>query len=166
MTVPAPNIHTILFTTDLGDNTRPVFRMAVSQARRYNARLVMLHVVEPLGPTGSAIVSNYLSGEAAGKLQGEIVQDILEIMKKRLDSFCQEELAVYGLDSVPVIDIMVLSGNPSEEILLAADRLKAGMIVMGQSIKSFFGSIAMGTTARRVSRYSKVPVLLIPNPTK
>lgn len=45
--VPAPNIKTILYATDLGENTRPVFRLAVSQARRYNARLLMLHVVEP-----------------------------------------------------------------------------------------------------------------------
>lgn len=163
MVVPAPNIHTILFATDLGENTRPVFRMAVSQARRYKSRLVMLHVVEPLGPTGAAVVSNYLSRDAAGKLQGEIVHDILTIMKKRLEDFCKEELEAYGLDSIPEIDIMVLSGNPSEEILLATDRLKAGMIVLGQSTKSFFGSIAMGTTARRVSRYAKVPVLLIPN---
>ena len=84
--VPAPNIKTILYASDLGENTRPVFRLAVSQARRYNARLLMLHVVEPLGTTGTAIIANYLSGEEADRINRVGPQDILELMKKRLDA--------------------------------------------------------------------------------
>ena len=66
--VPAPNIQTILYASDLGDNTRPVFRLAVSQARRYNARLIMLHVVEPLGISGTSAVARYVSAETAARI--------------------------------------------------------------------------------------------------
>jgi nucleotide-binding universal stress UspA family protein len=161
--VPAPNIKTILYATDLGENTRPVFRLAVSQARRYDARLLMLHVVEPLGSTGTAIIANYLSGEAADKINKDGARDILEIMKKRLDAFCKDELAAYGLDRTPVTDILVATGNPSEEILEVAAKYRADMIIMGKSFHSFLGNPLMGTTARRVSRHSKIPVLLVPN---
>ncbi len=161
--VPAPNIKTILYATDLGENTRPVFRLAVSQARRYNARLLMLHVVEPLGTTGTAIIANYLSGEAADKINKDGARDILEIMKRRLDAFCKEELAAYGLDRTPVTEILVATGNPSQEILEVAKKYKADMIIMGKAVHSFFGSALMGTTARRVSRHSEIPVLLVPN---
>jgi nucleotide-binding universal stress UspA family protein len=160
--VPAPNSQTILYATDLGDNTRPVFRLAVSQARRYNARLLMLHVVEPLGSTGTAIIANYLSGETADRINQDMASDILEVMKKRLDAYCKEEMAAFGLDRTPVTDILVVSGNPSEEILAVAQKYHADMIVMGTSTRSFLGSVIMGTTARRVSRHSTLPVLLVP----
>jgi len=160
--VPAPNIQTILYATDLGENTRPVFRLAVSQARRYNARLLMLHVVEPLGSTGTAIIANYLSGEAADRINKDMAHDILAIMKQRLDTFCKEELAAFGLDRTPVTEILVASGNPSEEILEVAKKYQADMIVMGTSTRSFLGSALMGTTARRVARHSTIPVLLVP----
>ncbi len=161
--VPAPNIKTILYATDLGENTRPVFRLAVSQARRYNARLLLLHVVEPLGAAGTAMIANYLSGEAIDKMNNDGARDILEIMKKRLDDFCRDELEAYGLDRMPVTEILVATGNPSREIIEMATQHQADMIVMGKSFHSFFGSPLMGTTARRVSRYSTIPVLLVPN---
>ena len=164
--VPAPNIQTILYATDLSENTRPVFRLAVSQARRYNARLLMLNVVEPLGSTGTAIIANYLSGEAADKINKDGARDILAIMKQRLDNYCKEELAAFGLDRNPVTEILVATGNPSEEILEVAKKYHADMIVMGTSTKSFLGSAIMGTTARRVSRHTEIPVLLVPNTPK
>jgi uncharacterized Zn finger protein len=161
--VPAPNITTILYATDLGENTRPVFRLAVSQARRYNARLLMLHVIEPLGSTGTAIIANYLSGEAADKINQDGARDIIEIMKSGLDAFCQDELAAYGLDSDAGDRYPGRQRQPSEEILEVAAKYRADMIVMGKSYHSFLGNALMGTTARRVSRYSKIPVLLVPN---
>ncbi|ADW19408.1 UspA domain-containing protein [Desulfobulbus propionicus DSM 2032] len=164
--VPAPNIKTILYATDLGENTRPVFRLAVSQARRYDARLLMLHVVEPLGTTGTAIIANYLSGETAEKINRDGAREVLAVMKQRLDTYCQEELASFGLDRTPVTEILVASGNPSEEILEVAKKHQADMIVMGTSTRSFLGSALMGTTARRVSRFSHIPVLLVPNTQK
>ena len=161
--VPAPNIKTILYATDLGENTRPVFRLAVSLARRYDARLLMLHVVEPLGTTGTAIIANYLSGEVADKINQDGAKDILDIMKRRLDTFCKEELAAYGLDRIPVTEILVATGNPSQEVLEVASKYQADMIVMGKSTISFLGNEFMGTTARRVSRHAQIPVLLVPN---
>ncbi|MCL1981432.1 MAG: universal stress protein [Proteobacteria bacterium] len=160
--IPAPNMQTILFATDLGENTRVVFRMAVSQARRYNARLLILHVVEPLGSTGTAIIANYLSGMAADRINQDMAEEILEIMKQRVEIFTLEEMAAFGLDWTPVTETMVTAGNPAEEILETAKKCGAGMIVMGTSTRSFLGNALMGTTARRVSRHTPVPVLLVP----
>lgn len=160
--IPAPNIQTILFATDLGENARPIFRMAISQARRYNARLLILNVVEPLGTTGTAIIANYLSGEAAEKINRDGAREILEIMKQRLKSYSQDELNTFGLDWTPPLEILVATGNPSEVIIEVAKKYTADMIVMGTSTRSFLGNAIMGTTARRVSRHSPIPVLLIP----
>jgi nucleotide-binding universal stress UspA family protein len=37
------------------------------------------------------------------------------------------------------------------------------MIVMGQSSKKVLGSKVMGSSARRVARLTKVPILIVPN---
>lgn len=164
--VQAPNIQTILCGTDLSDNTRQVFRLAVSQARRYEARLLMLNVVEPLGSTGTAIIASYLSGEEATKINQESAQGILAVMREKLDAYCKEELSSFGLDWVPPINILVATGNPCEQILEVAKKYEADMIIMGTSTRSFLASAIMGTTARRVARHSEIPILLVPQASK
>ena len=164
--VPAPNIQTILYASDLGDNTRPVFRLAVSQARRYNARLIMLHVVEPLGISGTSAVARYVSAETAAKINNDGAREMLEVMKQRLEKFCQEEIAAYGLDRTPVTEVAVATGDPSEEIINAVKHFNADMIIMGKPTRTLLGSVIMGTTARRVARHADVPVLLVPNTKK
>ena len=162
--VPRPEINTILYASDLGEQTRPVFRLAVSQARRYDARILMLHVVPPLGSTAQSIVDSYLSKEDADRVHKEGMRHLLENMKQRLDKFRQEEIEAYNLKRIPVTEIIVVSGSyPSQEILRVAEEHHADMIVMGKSTHSFFNSDVLGTTARRVTRYSQVPVLLVPN---
>jgi nucleotide-binding universal stress UspA family protein len=37
------------------------------------------------------------------------------------------------------------------------------MIIMGKSTTTFLGNVVMGTTARRVSRLTDIPLLLVPN---
>ncbi len=55
-----PKYKTLLYASDLGSHTRPVFRHATGLARQYQARIVMLHVVEPIGLTGEAVINTYL----------------------------------------------------------------------------------------------------------
>ncbi len=158
-----PEVRTILYLTDLGEHTRPVFRQAVLEARKHGARILMLHVVEPLGPTGTMVLDMYLSAEEAEKLKKGGMREILEKMKQRLDIFCQEELGVCGMEPTLVKEILVASGQVSEEVLRLADKHGADLIVMGRSASKRFGTAAMGSTVRRVLRSSRIPVLVVPN---
>ncbi|WP_456385229.1 universal stress protein [Desulfolithobacter sp.] len=158
-----PEVRTILYLTDLGDHTRPVFRQAVVEARKHGARILMLHVVEPLGPTGTMVLDMYLSAEKAENLKKGGMQEILEKMKQRLEIFCQEELGACGMEPALVREILVASGQVSEEILRVADKHGADLIVMGRSASKRFATAAMGSTVRRVIRSSKIPVLVVPN---
>ena len=60
-----PQIKTILYTTALGSHTRPVFRYAVGLAQQHNARIVLLHVVEPLNNSIRFLMESYLSPDKA-----------------------------------------------------------------------------------------------------
>jgi len=56
---------TILHPTDFSDYSRQAFQIAVDLARNYGAKLLILHVVETLGP------ENVTFGEVAGQLEPE-----------------------------------------------------------------------------------------------
>ena len=53
----SPEISTILYASDLGQQTHTVFRHAITIARQYNAKIIMMHVVEPIGETARSVIS-------------------------------------------------------------------------------------------------------------
>ncbi len=158
-----PKISTILYATDLGANTRPVFRQAINQARVHNASIVMLNVVEPLGDTARSVIAAYMPGISLDNLQKEGMKDVISTMKERIKQFYNDECQGEDPHTVPVKEMIVIAGRPSEQILTAAETYKADMIIMGQSSKMVLGSKVMGSSARRVARLARIPVLIVPN---
>lgn len=160
-TLPEPKI--ILYATDLGKHTRPVFRHAVSLAQCYNADLVMLHVVAPIGATGRAVLDTYLSEDAAKALEQEGMRKILDKMKTRLERFSSEEMNTVEGEWPRVSKLLVMSGNAAECIVRAADENHADLIVMGTCTHPVFGRSLMGSTSRQVTQHTRSPVLVVPN---
>lgn len=157
-----PNIKTILYATDLGDNTRPVFRHALALAKLYDAKIIMLNVVEPIGETAKAVISAYISQDLSEELLKDTMQSLVVKMKDRLRRFFEEECDDEKV-CANVKEVVVVAGKPSEEILRIAEEDKADMIVLGKSSRTVRGLRVMGSTARRVSRIAAVPVLVVPN---
>jgi len=153
-----PVVKTILYTTTLDKHTRPVFRQAVKLAGLYNAKIVMLHVVEPIGEMGHALIQNYLPQDLIKKMHDEGIDNIKKTMQERVAKACAEELD--GIDESVKVEIepMVVEGNYSDAICDTAARLNVDMIVMG-SHNSLGRSSA---TTRHVIKYSGRPVLVIP----
>lgn len=158
-----PEFKTILYATDLGKNTRPVFRSALSLAQKYNAKILMLHVVEPMTSAMQAVVDTYLPAGEAEKVYQDGMRSVLDEMKNRLEDFCKDELDSPRIVDGLVKEIIVVSGRTSEEILKTAEKHKADIIVMGKSSRSVFGSEVSGSSSRRVSRHANIPVLMVPN---
>ena len=157
-----PEISTILYATDLGEQTRPVFRHALAIAKLYNAKIIMMHVVEPMGETTKQVVSMYLLKEITEEMQKETMKNLLAKMKDRLRKFYEDECDDEKICS-NVKQILVVAGKPSEEILRVSEEEKVGMIIVGKSTRKVRDVRVMGSTARRVSRIANVPVLVVPN---
>lgn len=157
----SPAIKTILYATDLGGQTRPVFRHALSMANHYDAKIIMVHVVEPISETIRAVINAYLAKELTDEVQKEGMKEVLATMKERLRKFYQDECDKN--DQKRVQEVLVVAGKPSEEILRVAEEDNADMIIMGKSTRKVRGVRIMGSTARRVSRMSSLPVLVVPN---
>lgn len=154
----APAIKTLVYATSLGKHTRPVFRHAVSLAKLYNARIIMLHAIEPMAELGKEMIRAYVDEQTLQRIHDEGIQDIQQTMLQRVKTFCEEELdalpGIIELDIEPV----VVEGNHTDAILNTAKRYQADLIVMGAQNKSGHHS----HTTQQVTRYAQVPVLVVP----
>ncbi|PID41386.1 MAG: universal stress protein UspA [Proteobacteria bacterium] len=158
-----PDYKTILYASDLGKKTRPVFRTALSMARKYDAQIIMIHVVEPMSQAMRTVVDTYLDHDAAKNVYQDGMREVLATMKRRLARFCEEEMDSHNLGSINVKEVLVVSGKTSEEILKAAEKYKVDLVIVGKSTRVILGNDVAGSTARRVSRYANIPVMIVPN---
>mgnify|MGYP001154506828 CR=1 FL=1 len=155
-----PEIKTIVYASDLGEQMRPVFRHAVGLAKQYGARLVMLHVLEPISQQSRMAIQAYLPESQARELEEQGRTEVHNTMRKRLLAFCAEELGEDGGDLL--VDVDVVSGRAAETIVDEADRLDADLIVMGTHTDKSFGAHLLGSEARKVTQMSRRPVLIVP----
>jgi nucleotide-binding universal stress UspA family protein len=157
-----PQIKTILYTTALGSHTRPVFHFTVGLAKQHGARIVLLHVVEPLNNSVRFLLDSYLPSDIVENLREQTTHGILEKFHKRLEQFCADELGSTLEQTAVISEIRVVSGFPSETILQEADKLNADLIVMGTHTGFKLRTDLLGSTSRRVTLLSKRPVLIVP----
>jgi len=155
-----PNIKSILYVSDIEDGSRPAFRMAVSLAKQYDASVTFLHVIVPMPDSVKVALQNTLSVETYAKMQSDGVSKLKEIIGERIDAFCSSELG--NLEWAPKFETLIAQGAIHHEIIEAAARQGADMIVMGTRTHSATKQFFMGSTANKVMRYSDVPVLVVP----
>ncbi len=157
-----PAIKRILYCTDLGQHTIPVFLHALAQAENNNATLTILHVVEPMSETAQAVIETYMSEADIKKVQKDGMEKVFNYMKKRVETFLREQCGK-SIEDEPINQIKVVNGTPSEEILRVAEEKDMDMIIVGKSSNRVRGNRVMGSTTRQVNRLSKIPVLVVPN---
>lgn len=157
-----PEIKTILYTTDMGDHMRPVFVYAVEMARKFEAKVIMLHVTEPLSSGVLLAIDVYMPGTSAKELIEDGMKKSLQVMKQRLEDFCEEELNNNSEDRAIISKVKVVSGRSAESIIHQAEQLEVDLIVVGTHTDPSIGAHLLGSTARRVTQLSKIPVLVVP----
>jgi len=159
-----PQIKRILYTTDLSDNSAYVFRYAINSAKKHDAGIIILHVLEPMSATTKAITHSYLTEGQEKKISEEKIAYVKDRIKERLKIFCEKELK-NDPDSVNRVEsIELCEGFPAEEILSKAEELNCDAIIMGTHSKGIIANTFLGSTAKRVLRRTRKPVLIIPLP--
>jgi nucleotide-binding universal stress UspA family protein len=155
------NIKTILYATDLGKHTRPAFRMAVSVAAKFDAKILFLYVIEPLNTTAVAMVNVYFPGESIEKIHNRSVDELHDKINARIEKFCEEEL-----DGEPFPggrpEPYIMEGVPAATIIKTADKMNADIIVMGSHSHSTMDNLFIGSVANKVVNRSSKPVILVP----
>lgn len=126
----------ILFATDFGDASAQGFNFALDLARELHSGILVIHVVNELRNRDIA----------------------LQESQRRLVSLVAEGKA-YGVD----VQTIRVEGPPAKEILKAAVETGADLLLLTIEHKSAFERAVAGSTADKVVREARVPVLCVPS---
>ena len=121
------------------------FLLANENLRDPVADLLIFHAQSPLPPH----VAKHLGQQACADYYRDQAQQIF----RPIDTFMRRHEVPFSTDWKV--------GVPSEEILKAARKHKAHLIVMGTHGHGLLGRMLMGSVAQRVVADSPVPVLLV-----
>lgn len=154
-------IRKILYAVDLSNTSSRAFDYALSLAKAQDARLHLLHVVEPMSDEMRVTLSMFVADPQARRqaLTGrrEAVRALLEERQAAFWAELHDDAARHLVDEVEVVE-----GFPAEAILKCAERLPAEMIVMGSHAHGVSHTF-LGTVAKRVLRRSRIPTLIVPH---
>jgi nucleotide-binding universal stress UspA family protein len=166
------SIKTILFATNLEQNSVPAFEAAVSLALTYRAKIVLLHVLEKM--------PGYIEGRLAGlfgeaqwkemlqahetKVRQKLIgkRSSSELIRQTLEHFCSQagiDDASCGYESREVV--VTESGDIAERIVENVITHQCDVIVLGGH-EGLFTKQSIGPTVRSVLKKSKIPVLVVP----
>jgi len=156
-----PQIKKILFATDLSKNSAYAFFYAVHLAKRDEAKIVILHAVEPIAPM---LVSFEDFKHQVAKDRWE---ETVKKFKERIQDISIKVDTQMGTSSVDLVsDILIRLGNPVEEILKAVEEEDCDVIVLGTHGKGFFKQTWLGSVSSSVLVRTQKPVFVIPLPSK
>ncbi|MFY9706301.1 MAG: universal stress protein [Desulfobacterales bacterium] len=156
-----PEIHRILYATDLSVNARYAFGYAASLANHYNAKITILHVLEELSPTTMLLIGDIVGEKRLSSLRSEKEQEIIASIQKRLEDFTEAFCRETPQCPFTMNQIIVETGHPVGRIIATAEKIDADMIVMGSHGQGMLEQVVIGSTSRRVLRRCKKPVLVI-----
>ena len=155
-----PQIKTILFATDLSKNSAYAFYYAVHLAKRDEAKIVILHVVEPL-PRMLVSFEDFDHQVAKDRWEQTVKK-----FKEKIQDVSVKVDAKLGISSVDLIsDILIRPGRPAEEILKVVNEEGCDVIVLGTHSKGFLAQTFLGSVSKSVLQGSQKPVFLVPLPT-
>jgi nucleotide-binding universal stress UspA family protein len=142
-----PTLRSILCPVDFSDQSQQALRWAVALAARHQSRLVVLTAVDPL-----------LAQAARARFSLDLAEAETAPALREFVKAVSPAHASWAAKSS--IDVRV--GSAHEEILDAADRERADLIVMGTQGLGGFRKLLLGSTTERVLRRTHTPLLAVP----
>jgi nucleotide-binding universal stress UspA family protein len=141
-------LKTILVAVDFSENSDKAFATALFMSRTFEARLLLLHVInEPVDMRGF-----YVPHISFDRLEEEIAEGAAKLMEQ----FCKNNLQ--GIENY---ETLIVAGVPYQEIIHVASQKNVDLIVMGTHGRTGLDHVLFGSTAEKVVRKSPLPVLTV-----
>ena len=142
--------ETILVPVDFSDHSKEALDTAVQIAQLFGSTIHLLHCYHiqtaGISPYGIVLPSGYYT-------------DIRDAAEKRLNDW-HEKVRGEGIKTESILS----ADSPSLAINLAADEIKADLVVMGPRGLSGLKHAMLGSVAERVVRLAPCPVLTVKDP--
>ncbi len=141
-------VRRVMCPVDFGDNAREALNFAIGLGGDLGARLLLVHVAE-----SAPALPLYTSDSADAILEPSTSSSD---DASRLDALVEHATSC-GLEA----EGRVLAGVPHREIVKCAEEWAADLIVMGTMGRTGIARAIVGSTAERVVRTAKCPVLTV-----
>ena len=142
-------LRKILYPTDFSESSLEAMKYAVSFARDYKARLILMHVVNEQIFSEGLNLPRLAAPEA---LEQELVAEAGRQMRTVIPADARA-----GVD----VEHVILRGMPFLEIIRYAKANEVDLIVIGTHGRSGMEHIIFGSTAEKVVRKAPCPVLSV-----
>ena len=141
----------ILHPTDFSKASAAAFARALAEVRQSRGELLLVHVLAPVIPM-------------AGAGEGYISPSVYEQMSKSARAWAQKQMDRLLAQAKPArvrARGMLLEGVAHEQIVRAAKRQRADVIVMGTHGRTGVARFFLGSVAARVAATAPCPVLTV-----
>jgi nucleotide-binding universal stress UspA family protein len=139
-----------LVPVDFTEITNPLLRLVKMLAQAHSAKVVLLHAVSPI------LYLPYPESFGMSVVDLELLSDL----EKKKEEEAKDRLVGLADFLKPIsVELMVDMGDPAEIILEREQSFD--LIIMASHRKSLIEKILVGSTAEKVARYTKKPLLVL-----
>ena len=151
-----PKNINILFCTDFSEHANTAFDHAMDQAKKYNAKLHLFHVIMPVDPCGR--LGSMKSTDAAdspdtAESENDLVQQAIGALKLKYSELLNDSIRGY--------EYVVKVGSPDVEVVRYAKQNGIDMIIMGALGIPDKDRVTRIRTAANVSKFAPCQVVVI-----
>lgn len=155
-------IRSILYASDLGLYSSYVLQHALALTRAFNAKLHVVHAVEPFGLFAESVLQTYLDDDSLQQLRDKGLATVMASIEQRVYASFRDELGDSQQDLQLIRTVNVVQGDPPQVVLDETRRLGVDLLVIGSHSHGSALDSPLGRTAARLIQLSEVPVHLIP----
>lgn len=165
------SIKTILFATNLSETCKQAFDFAAVLATRFQATIVLLHVLEKVPKSAEGQLKAMLGDDRWKQIVASQEKDARQVLigkrssaaliKQVLSEFCTE--AGIGDPARGCIsrEIVISEGEVIDNVIDNAEKYHCDLIILGTR-EGFLSHNSIGPTIKAIMRRSKIPVLVVP----
>lgn len=141
-------IESIMVPIDFSDTLNMLIEYAIMFAKKFDAKLYVVHIVEDFSKFSSISVPHIS--------MDNVMEEVYNAAKVELEKLGDEKL-----EGNVKYEFMIDKGVAYKEILEFADEKSADLILIGTHGMSGLDRVLFGSTAERVVRGAKCPVIMI-----
>lgn len=140
-------MKTFLVPTDFSQNASHAIKYAMQLNQKLNARIILFH---------SYVIPVYSTDLPLSMPDDAVLRNA---SKEALDASAKKLMSEYPNAT---IQVELHQDYPEEEIVIAAEKFKADMIIMGTQGASGFREALIGTISAAVMEHAPCPVMAVP----
>jgi ACR3 family arsenite efflux pump ArsB/nucleotide-binding universal stress UspA family protein len=162
---PAPDIQRILYATDLSGSARHAARYACSLGHQFGAEVFVIHVIQDvldaLSNEAGVSFADIVEQGDRDAFQGESIEKAKRALGQRIREASQDVKKEIPLCPLSEEKVIVEVGDPAHEILVAAERGRFDLLVLGTHGHGRLGRRLIGSVAGEIVKRSSIPVMVV-----